>query len=41
MRNYEEILKNGKLKINTAINEDDIIQIRAYFFDPVTTKRYW
>lgn len=41
MRNYDDIISNGKLQILTQLNKDDIIQIRAYYTDPVTVKRYW
>lgn len=42
MRNYEEILSNGKLQINTKFNDGNgMIQIRCYYHDPVTQKRYW
>lgn len=42
MRNYEDIINNGKLQINTKYNDGNgVIQIRAYYHDPVTQKRYW
>lgn len=42
MRNYEDIINNGKLQINTKLNDGNgMIQIRAYYHDPVTQKRYW
>lgn len=41
MREFEEIINNSKLTIKTQLNENDIIQIRAYYNDPVTRKSYW
>lgn len=42
MRDYNEILNNRKLNILTKLNnENGEVQIRAYYNDPVTQKRYW
>ena len=42
MKSIEEIKKNGKLQILTESKNDECeIQIRAYYTDPVTRKRYW
>lgn len=49
MRNYEEIINNKKLNVRTKYVGSDIdsdteakvIQIRAFYNDPVTRKQYW
>lgn len=41
MRDFNEIIANGKLQILTKLNNEDGVQIRAYFTHPVTQKRYW
>lgn len=41
MKKLNEILNNGKLQILTKIENEEQIQIRAYYTDPVTRKRYW
>ena len=41
MRNYEEIIKNSKLSILTQYRDEDVIQIRANYNDPISRKSYW
>lgn len=41
MRNYESIINNGKLSIRTKLQQEDDVQIRAFYTDPITRKQYW
>ena len=41
MRDFNEIIANGKLQILTKLNDENGVQIRAYFTHPITQKRYW
>lgn len=41
MKTFNDIISNGKLQILTQVQESDVTQIRAYYTDPVTRKRYW
>lgn len=41
MKELEKILANGKLNIKTQLTDGDDIQLRAYYTDPLTQKRYW
>lgn len=41
MRSYEEIINNSKLTILTQYRDEDAIQIRANYNDPLTRKSYW
>ena len=41
MKTFNDIISNGKLQILTQVQESDVTQIRAYYTDPITRKRYW
>ena len=42
MKTFDEIINNSKLTIKTQLQtEDGDVQIRAYYNDPVSRKRYW
>jgi len=40
MKSLDEIINNRQFKPLTVMNEDDIIRVDGYFFDPVTQKRW-
>jgi len=41
MKIYEQIINNPKLTILTQHRDEDVIQIRANYNDPVARKSYW